>query len=113
MINFGKESYRDGTEMNNEQFFKKLETSADFPTTSQPPFEELVQLCKQAKANQERLYLLVLSSKISGTYQSACLAKEKVGYDEVYIIDSLATVQVFKILVLETLKLKDQMEQKF
>ena len=112
VINFGKESYRDGTEMNNEQFFKKLETSADFPTTSQPPFEELVQLCKQAKANQERLYLLVLSSKISGTYQSACLAKEKVGYDEVYIIDSLATVQVFKILVLETLKLKDQMEPK-
>ena len=112
VINFGKESYRDGTEMNNEQFFKKLETSADFPTTSQPPFEELVQLCKQAKANQERLYLLVLSSKISGTYQSACLAKEKVGYDEVYIIDSLATVQVFKILVLETLKLKDQIEPK-
>lgn len=112
VINFGKESYRDGTEMNNEQFFEKLGTSADFPTTSQPPFEELVQLCKQAKANQERLYLLVLSSKISGTYQSACLAKEKVGYDEVYIIDSLATVQVFKILVLETLKLKDQMEPK-
>ena len=25
VINFGKESYRDGTEMNNEQFFKKLE----------------------------------------------------------------------------------------
>ena len=60
VINFGKESYRDGTEMNNEQFFKKLETSADFPTTSQPPFEELVQLCKQAKANQERLYLFFL-----------------------------------------------------
>ena len=39
VINFGKESYRDGTEMNNEKFFKKLETSADFPTTSQPPFE--------------------------------------------------------------------------
>lgn len=110
VINFGKESYRDGTEMNNEQFFNKLETTTDFPTTSQPPFEELVQLCKQAKANQERLYILVLSSKISGTYQSACLAKEKVGYDEVYIIDSLATVQVFKILVLEALKLKDQME---
>ncbi len=110
VINFGKESFRDGTEMNNEQFFKKLETSSDFPTTSQPPFEELIQLFKQAKENQERLYLLVLSSQISGTYESACLAKEKVGYDEIYIIDSLATVQVFKILVLETLKLKDTME---
>ena len=59
VINFGKESFRDGTEMNNEQFFKKLETSSDFPTMSQPPFQELIQLFKQAKENQEPIYIII------------------------------------------------------
>ena len=110
IINFGKESYRDILDTNNEMFYEKLKTCPDFPTTSQPPFEDLLNLFEDAKKNQDILFLLVLSSKISGTYQSALLAKETVGYENIYIIDSLATIQIFKLLVLETVKIKDLME---
>ena len=110
IINFGKESYRDSLDINNEQFFAKMDECLDFPTTSQPPLQSLISLFKDAKNNQDTLYLIVLSSKISGTYDSACLAKDKVGYDKIYIIDSKATIQLQKTLVLEILRLKDKME---
>jgi len=93
IINFGKESYRDILDINNEMFYEKLKTCPDFPTTSQPPFEDLLNLFEDAKKNQDILFLLVLSSKISGTYQSALLAKETIGYENIYIIKDLMEPQ--------------------
>ncbi len=108
IINFGKESFRDCIDINAQQFYEKLKQSNTFPTTSQPAMRLWLDMFEKAKKQQDTLILILLSSKISGSYETACLAKKQVGYDSIYIIDSRGTIQVEKLLVLEAIKWKDQ-----
>ena len=110
IINFGKESYRDCIDINAKQFYEKLKTSNVFPTTSQPPFNLWREMFEQAKENNDTIILILLSSKISGSYETACLAKSQVGYENIHVIDSRGTIQVEKFLVLEAIKYKDKLE---
>ncbi len=50
------------------------------------------------KEKQETLICLSLSSKLSGTYQSACLAKDMVDYENIFIIDTLTAVAGIRLL---------------
>ena len=49
-----------------------------------------------------------MSSVISGTYQSANLAKDLVDYDDIYVIDSLGTTQMQRLLVLKAVALRNE-----
>jgi DegV family protein with EDD domain len=89
---FGTETFRDGIDINAEQFYRKLVESKIHPTTSaQSPgyFSEL--FSKLAKETNEILVIL-FSSKISATYESAVQAKALVGdIAKIEIVDSLQT----------------------
>lgn len=50
------------------------------------------------KEREETLICLTLSSKLSGTYQSACLAKDMVDYENIYIVDTLTAVAGIRLL---------------
>lgn len=89
---WGDQTYKDGVDITSEQFFTRLKTTKVMPTTSQVAvvsFEEIFQ--DLVKKDFEVLALLV-SSKLSGTNQSAAQAKELMGVagEKVHIVDSLS-----------------------
>lgn len=88
IITFGQEDFYDGVDILPNQFFEKLIESTTLPKTSQiNPFrfeEEFEKLTK----NGDELIVITISSKLSGTYESAIRAKEKFK-DNVFVIDSL------------------------
>ena len=86
-VRFGDDTYRDYVELGPADFYEKLRTSPVTPATAQPTPEDFVSTY-QDLAGYERIYSLHVSSKVSGTYQSAQLAAQEVG-DRVRVVDTL------------------------
>lgn len=105
LINFGEESYLDGIEINQDELFEKIESRNIFPTTSQITPNRFLEVFENAKKNDEILILVLISSVMSGTYQSACLAKKMSEYDDIYIVDSKSTCSGLGVLVLRAANL--------
>ena len=106
-VNIGGKSYIDGVELGHDQFYEMLVSSPDFPKTSQPSPQSFVDAYNQLQPEDE-LICIMLSSGVSGTYQSACLAKSIVDNDNIYVIDSLTGAYGVKILVDEAKKMIEQ-----
>ena len=83
---FGDEEYLDGVTIDHELFYRKLEECSVLPTTSQAAPSAFQEQYEKATAAGEAAVVLTLSSKLSGTYQSAVIAAED--YDNVYVVDS-------------------------
>jgi DegV family protein with EDD domain len=83
---FGDESYRDYVELTPEEFYAKLRTATDLPTTSQPTPADFL-AAYQELDGYEHIYSLHISSALSGTYQSATVAASELG-DKVRVVDS-------------------------
>ena len=90
--------YLDGVDIDKETFYEKMMNSKEFFKTSQPSPQEFLDIFEEVKKKQETLICLSLSSKLSGTYQSACLAKDMVDYENIYIVDTLTAVAGIRLL---------------
>ena len=86
-VRFGDETYRDYVELGPAEFFEKLRSSPDLPATSQPTPQDFLTAYENL-AGYERIYSLHVSSKLSGTFQSAELAAQELGGDRVRVVDS-------------------------
>lgn len=87
IVRFGEEEYQDGVTINYEQFYEKLAVCTDLPTSSQPSpdaFEAAYQAVTDAG---DEAVVLTISGKLSGTYQSACIAAEE--FSNIYVVDSM------------------------
>jgi len=105
-VTFGDESFEDGVTLTQEAFYEKLVESDVLPTTSQIPpfvFEEAM---KKALDAGEVPIVITLSSKLSGTYQSAMIAKEAL-CGEAYVIDSRSVAVGERILIEYAFRLID------
>lgn len=103
----GKE-FKDRVNLQPGEFFEKLVECDDLPSTSQPSPKDYFDYIEEAKKDNDTLIMILLSSKISGTYQSACMAKELAEYDNVYIIDSLNTTVGLRLLVDKAVQLREE-----
>lgn len=97
-VQLGEKEYLDGVNLNRDYFYEFLTKSETFPQTSQPSPANFVDIFTACKERQEELIYLALSSSLSGTMQSAILAKNMVEYNGIYIVDSLAAT--FNIMVM-------------
>ena len=105
-IRFGEEEFQDGVTITNKEFYDKLTGGDILPKTSQVTpfaFEEEIQ---KALDNGEKVIIITLSSGLSGTYQSACIAASNFDKD-VTVIDSFMATVSEQILVDYALKLID------
>jgi len=103
---FGEEEFRDGIDLTRNEFYRKLESGKDLPKTSQATpaaFEEV--FSRLRKDGQEGL-VITLSSKLSGTYESARMAAE--GYPEIRVVDSRNATVGAGILVEHALQCAEQ-----
>jgi DegV family protein with EDD domain len=74
---FGATTYRDEVDLTNDQFYKMLPHAKDHPTTSQPSAGEFEQVYQPFLDAGKEIVSLHLPSKLSGTYASACAAKQE------------------------------------
>lgn len=105
-VHFGDEEYLDGVTIDHKTFYEKLVETDVHPTTSQASpavFEEEFSKAKQAG---DSVVVITLSSKLSGTYQSAMIAAQD--YENVYIVDSGSVAIGGGILVELALQLLDK-----
>src|SRR5687768_121436 len=86
-VRFGEESFRDYVELDPHGFYERLRAAAELPTTSQPTPQDFVSTY-HALAGYGRVYSLHISSKLSGTFESASLAAAEVGGDRIRLLDS-------------------------
>ena len=91
-------NYIDGIDIDADTFYQLLVKSSEFPKTSQPSPERFMTVFSAAKEAGDEVLCLILSSALSGTFQSACIAKETVGYDGIYIIDTKTTSHGISLL---------------
>ncbi|MDI3534547.1 MAG: fatty acid kinase fatty acid binding subunit [Thermosediminibacterales bacterium] len=97
---FGQEEFKDGFDLTSQEFYEKLKTSPHHPRTSQPSPAEFKQVYQKLLKDYETIISTHLSSKLSGTYQSAKLASEMLGND-IVVIDSKQASMVLGLMVLE------------
>lgn len=84
---FGNEEFLDGITLSHRQFYEKLIESDCMPTTSQIPPHEYETVYKEVKAAGDTAVVITLSSRLSGSYQSAGIARE--GYEDcIQLVDS-------------------------
>jgi len=108
LVNFGEESFRDGIDITVDEFFKRLETSQELPTTSQinpPQFESIF---KEEIGKNNTIIGILGSSKLSGTYNSAIIAKNTIADDNIHIIDSEAVTLGAGLLVIKAARLAQE-----
>src|SRR5207253_2200580 len=85
---FGDESFQDRVELKPEEFYRRLRTARDLPTTSQPTPAEFVRVLRDARGEADEVVGVLLSGKLSGTYGSAQAAVRAAGISGVHLVDS-------------------------
>jgi len=86
-VRFGDESYRDYVELEPEQFYARLRTAPQTPSTSQPTPGDFLAVYEEL-AGYERILSLHIAGKLSGTIESARAAARLLGDDRVRTLDS-------------------------
>ena len=85
-IHFGNEEYIDGITIDHKSFYEKLIETDVLPTTSQATPAAFHEAFKEVNDTGDEAVVITLSSKLSGTNQSANIAAED--FDNIYIVDS-------------------------
>lgn len=85
-VSFGDEEYIDGVTIDHRTFYQKLIETDAMPSTSQASPAAFAEQYDQAAADDEEVVVITISSKLSGTYQSAMIAAT--GRNSVYVVDS-------------------------
>lgn len=102
---FDNISYREGFKGEFDDFFIKLESTKLFPTTSQPSTGDFYDAFVDGLKDHDEIIAIVLSSKISGTYNSAVLAKNMLEDKKITIIDSESAASNLRFLVEDALEM--------
>jgi DegV family protein with EDD domain len=105
-VHFGEEEFVDGVNLTGRQFYEKLQTSTVLPTTSQATPYAFSAAFGRAVADGEEVIAIVVSSRLSGTYQSALIAAEDYP-DRVHVVDSRNIALGSAILTEYALRLVD------
>lgn len=107
VITFGEEEFFDGVDLLPAEFYERLKASKDVPKTAQVTPYRFEELFSEETKNGDEVVAIVLSSKLSGTYEGAKAVAEKFN-GKVYVVDSLNATSGERVLVLYALELAKQ-----
>lgn len=89
-VTFGDKNYLDGVTIESNQFFEMLKTEPIHPRTSQPAPGDFAVIYERLKDEYDHIISIHLSSQLSGTYQSALMARDLFTGVDITIIDSMS-----------------------
>ncbi len=106
-VRIGDEEYLDGVNLTHHAFYEKLVETDAMPSTSQPTPDTFCRIFEQATFDGSEALVITLSSELSGTYQSACIAA--MDYPgQVFVVDSRSAAIGAGVLAKLALSLKAQ-----
>ncbi len=107
-VNFENESYLDKVELSSKDFFEKLGNSEKLPTTSQVSPGAFAEAFSEILLEGDQVLGIFLASELSGTYDSARIAKDMIGSDNIRIMDSKSVCLGAFTLILKAIELVEQ-----
>ena len=105
-VHFGNRQFIDKYTITDEEFYGMLNTEAEMPTTTQVSPQSFLDV--YAEYPNDEIVGIYISQKLSGTYQSAVIAKEECGRDDVYPVDSATVSAGAALLVREAIRLRNE-----
>ncbi|MBI2856470.1 MAG: DegV family protein [Chloroflexi bacterium] len=88
-VHFGTEVYRDGVDIQGDDFYQRLTSGSRLPTTSQPSVGDFLNLYQKLGETADEIVSVHISAKLSGTYNSAIQAREQYqGPSRIEVLDS-------------------------
>ncbi|MBH51956.1 MAG: EDD domain protein [Chloroflexi bacterium] len=101
-VHFGAETYLDGVDLDAEEFYRRLKLSVQLPTTSQPSVGAFLEKYQEILDSGDVIVSIHVSSKLSGTYESAVQAREETGQnDKIVLVDSEHVGPSLALIVIE------------
>ena len=104
---FGDREYQENVNLSKDQFYDLL-AGGEYPKTSQPSPQLLLDLFEAAKEAEDEALYISISSGISGTYQTACATRELAEYDGCYVLDSKNATGGLRLILEYAAKLRDE-----
>ena len=102
---FGKESYLDRVTITTDEFYYKLTHDTIWPTTTQPPPGDFVNVYNKLAEETDEILVVTVSTKLSGTYESALNAKSLVEKEcRIEVIDSRTVAMGLGLIVIAAAK---------
>lgn len=106
-------SFEDGpapqrTEEDFRRFYQRLEACDKLPVTSRTPPEEYLNLFQDAREKGDEVLVITLSGGLSGTVDSARMAKQIADYDKIEVVDSHQAILTQRMLVEQAVKLREE-----
>jgi DegV family protein with EDD domain len=106
-ILFGDSVYQDRVGMKPEEFYRRLQSAKQLPTTSQPTPADFVRVFRSALEEADEVVAVLLGSALSGTYQAAQAAIRAAGLERVHLVDSRAASLCLGLLALRAAELAE------
>ncbi|MEE8419973.1 MAG: DegV family protein [Dehalococcoidales bacterium] len=104
-VRFGEKVYRDRIEITTDEFYHRLVNDDVLPTTTQPSPGDFLEVFNKLAKETDEILVITVSSKLSGTYQSALQAKSMVeGKCRIEIVDSETVIMGLGLIVLSVAK---------
>lgn len=104
---FGEETFLAGETLDRDAFWARL-IGGENAKTSQPSPDSFLKVFEEAKEAGDEVVYIAISSGISGTMQSAMLARSLADYEPIYIVDSNTASAAQKILVIAACRLREE-----
>lgn len=101
---FGRQVYKDGIDLGNDEFYQMLAETPQLPTTSQPSAGEFENVYSELVAQGHEIVSVHISGKLSGTVESARAAAKQFPDARIHIIDSLSAAFGLALMVIESAK---------
>lgn len=104
-VSFGHESFLDRVEITTDEFYRRLGAEDILPKTTQPPPNAFADIYNKLAEETDEILVIVISGKLSGTYQSATNAKSMIGGKcRIEVIDSLSVAMGLGLIVIAAAK---------
>lgn len=108
LINFGEESYLDGIEITRDEMMERIEKDNILPTTAQITPMRFEECYGKYIEEGYKVLAIHMSSKMSGTYQSALIAKNEFKDEDLVVVDALTITSAYGLLVLKAARMVEE-----
>ncbi|MEJ8554100.1 DegV family protein [Tepidibacter sp. Z1-5] len=107
-IMFGEETYKDRVGITPNEVFKRIKNNNELPKTSQVTPFEFIQTFDELTNESNEVLAILMSSKMSGTYNSAVIAKNELSDKKIEVMDSKGITLGYGLIVIEAAKMAKQ-----
>lgn len=105
---FGQEQFLQGVELSTRDFYQRLREAKELPKSTQVAPQAFIDELKPAVEAGDEVVIFTISSELSGTYQSACVARDAFSDASIYVVDTMTATLGMQLLIYQAVKMRDE-----